>query len=248
MWLFKTWTGLFGKGRAQKPIPELKQGPWGQTWQRVQEVSEGFGRVAELTKQYRDAIFQGFDKVIVLTHQYRDGASTLERNLTALYERSCTTEEHYQTLLQKLAGLVDYCEQLSTDNKVLGPVRDQVCELLAAHGVKPYLPEEGKPVDLKLCVIEVLVPSETKPPGLVVKVISKGYLWGNVTLVPAKVAATADPIPGAQPDKTLRVEHEALSPEEHERGESIAIETIPEPKTGAKNQTLEKNPNKDKRS
>ena len=30
-------------------------------------------------------------------------------------------------------------------------------------------------------------------PGLVVRVISKGYLWGDIVLVPAKVAATAEP-------------------------------------------------------
>ena len=206
MWLFKTWIRLFGKGRTQAPAPELMQGPWSQVWQQAQSVSEGFGRVAELTRQYREAVFQGFDKVIALTHQYRDGVSTLERNLTALYEQSCATEDRYRTLLQKLTGLADYCEQLSANNEALGPVREQVSELLAAHSVKPYLPEEGKPVDLKRCVIEVPVPSETKPPGLVVKVISKGYLWGDITLVPAKVAATAEPDRAIQPDAASEAE------------------------------------------
>jgi len=165
-----------------------------------------------------------------------------------LYEQSSAREECYRKLLQKVTGLVDYCEQSPASGEMLVPVRDQVLGLLAAHGVKPYTPEEGKPVDLKRCVIEVPVLSEEKEPGLVVKVITKGYIWGDITLVPARVAAIAEPPPKTQPDKMSGAESQTSLPQKHGKDEPPSPVASPSPTLRAENQTREGNPSKDERS
>jgi molecular chaperone GrpE (heat shock protein) len=186
--------------RNRTPKPAMQQANWGQAFQQVESIYDGFRKVAELTGQYQGAMLQGFDKIIALAGQYHNSAIALRKNLTTFHEQSTTTKERYKKLLCEIAELVDYCDQVTSSKEVLQPVINQAVRLLASHGVTSYMPEEGKPADYKYCVVEVPVPSEDKPPGLVVKVISKGYLWRDVTLIPAKVVATTEPVRAPQPD------------------------------------------------
>ncbi len=198
---------LFKKNRVKESPLQPEQGNWGKALQNVQSITEGFDKVAELTRQYQEAVSQGFDKIIILANQFSNGAVTLEKYLSTLYEQYTANEEQYKRLLHDLAVLADHYEQLIPNNQVFAPIFDQITHLLVAHNVKPYIPEEGKPADLKYCVIEVAVPSENKPPGLIVKVISKGYVWQTRVLLPAKVVATVEivetPSPEVVTEKTV---------------------------------------------
>ena len=53
-------------------------------------------------------------------------------------------------------------------------------------------------IDLKRCEIATAVESVERPPGVVEKVIRGGYIWGDITLLPAEVLATKEPAAIAQ--------------------------------------------------
>jgi molecular chaperone GrpE (heat shock protein) len=190
------------KVQVKSPSPPLEQENWGPIFQQAQLVSEGFRKVAELTNQFQAGVNQAFEKTLTLTAQYHNTAKALEKNYTTSYEQHNIIKENYKKLLYELAKFIDDYEQLTSNKEILQPIIDQIMKILISHGVTVYTPEENMPANIKYCVVEVPVPSEDKPPGIVTKVISKGYIWRDNALIPSKVAATAELVKPPQHDAT----------------------------------------------